>query len=138
MGLASTRTISSPLGGLEMQSRYRWHLYHLGIEAVTSKLCGDLVSFTLAHCLVGSNVPGRPRGKLWERSLSEAPVVCRLTPGSVDNPVIFPPGRASWRRTRCQPDRYLVITMGIVLVASLTARVVAGTTRDDDVYLQTH
>ena len=30
------------------------------------------------------------------------------------------------------------MTMGIVAVASLAARVAVGTTRDDDVYLETH
>ena len=57
----------------------------------------------------------------------------------VDNPVMFPPGRA---RLATKPfptgSASCIMTMGIVTVASLAARVSCRTTRDDDVYLETH
>ena len=112
-----------------MQSQYPWDLVRLGIEASLRTPLRRVPSLlTLARCPGWSKSRGRPRGRAWERSPSEAPVVFRLAPGQrVDNPVMFPPGRARLA-TNPLPTGSLscAMTMGIVAVASLAARVAVG------------
>ena len=83
-------------------------------------------------------VPRTATREDWEGFPSEAPVVFRLTPPKGDNPVMLPPGRA---RLATNPvptgSDSVVMTIGIVFVASLDARVSANR-RDDEVYLETH
>ena len=97
--LASATTASArPLArGSECGLNILGDLVRLGIEAAPLFApAASSISFNILRVArVGRSPAGRPRGRAGERSPSKAPVVFRLSPGQeVDNPVMFPPGRA--------------------------------------------
>ena len=110
--------VSTPLAcGSECSLNILGTLVRLGIEASLRTPLRRVPSLlTLVRCPGWLKSRGRPRGRAWERSPSEAPVVFRLCSGArVDNPVMFPPGRARLA-TNPLPTGSLscVMTMGIV------------------------
>ncbi len=112
-----------------MQSQYPWDLVRLGIEASLSN-APAASSISLNACAlpglveVPKTATRESLGTISFRSSSRFP----LSSGArVDNPVMFPPGRA---RLATNPlptgSGSCAMTMGIVEVASLAARVAVG------------
>ncbi len=116
-----------PCSRLGMRSQYPWDLVRLGIEAALLTPLRRVPS--LLTLVRGSGLVEVPKtatreslGTISFRSSSRFP----LSSGArVDNPVIFPPGRARLA-TKPVPTGSLscTMTMGIVEVASLAERVV--------------
>ena len=112
-----------------MQSQYPWDLVRLGIEASPPNApAASSISFNDCALPGSVEVPKTATreslGMISFRSSSCFPLI---SGARVDNPVMFPPGRARLA-TNPLPTGSLsnAMTMGIVEVASLAARVAVG------------
>ena len=99
-----------------MRSQYPWDLGRLGIEAsLRTLLRRVLPPLTIARCRlveVPKTVTRESLGIVSFRSSSRFPL---SSGASVDNPVMFPPGRARLATNPSQQDRdRFAMTMGIV------------------------
>ena len=114
---------------LGMRSQYPRDLLRLGIEAAPSYApAASSISFNTCALPGLVEVPRTPtrasRGTIYFKSSNCFPLISRAR---VDNPVMFPPGRARLA-TKPEPTGSLsnAMTMGIVEVASLAERVAVG------------